>query len=87
MFSDSCGACACRPLAKHSPDTKCTSKHQTCLVDPCAGQHIYCRKGNCTLGDPGDAATGASKDASSADATAKGAAGTAPKASDAAARD
>jgi hypothetical protein len=96
MFSDACGACACRPLAKTSPDTKCTSKRMTCLVDPCAGQHIYCRKGNCALGDPGDAAapdaTAARKDASS-DAAAKGAgsatpaAGTPPKADAAANRD
>jgi len=98
MFSDACGACACRPLAKTSPDTKCASKRMSCLVDPCAGQRVYCRKGNCMLGDPGDAAvtgatTAASKDASSGDGAAKDAgsaaptASAAPKAIDAARRD
>jgi hypothetical protein len=68
----------------------------TCLVDPCVGQHIMCKKGSCVLGVPGDAAADApapAKDASSHDAAAKGAssaapaASTVPKPADASARD
>ena len=95
-FSDSCGICSCRPFAKSSPDPKCPTKPTTCLIDPCTGQRVHCRKGTCMLGDPGDAAlTGATpastKDAAaSVDAAGKGAgsaspaASTAPKSTDAA---
>jgi hypothetical protein len=53
----------------------------TCLVDPCVGQHIMCKKGSCVLGVPVDAATDApapAKDAGSLDAAAKGASSAAP---------
>jgi hypothetical protein len=82
-FSDACGICSCRPFAKTSPDPKCPGPRMSCLIDPCTGQGVFCRKGNCALGAPGDAAGGhtsapASKDAGAVDAVAKGAGSTAP---------
>jgi hypothetical protein len=68
----------------------------TCMVEPCLGQHVMCRKGNCVLGDPGDASTvdaTVAKDSGAVDAAAKGATSaapvgsSAPKPTDAAARD
>jgi hypothetical protein len=99
VFSDSCGTCSCRPLAKTSADPKCAGKRTSCLIDPCTGQRAFCRKGNCAVGDPGDAATSdaaptdaksaASKDAASPDVATKAPgsaapASTTPKSGDAA---
>jgi hypothetical protein len=56
-----------------------------CLIDPCTGLGVFCRKGNCALGPPGDSGGGAtsapSKDASFVDVAAKGAGSAAPAAS------
>jgi len=85
-FSDSCTVCSCRPFAKTSPNPKCAGKGTSCLIDPCTGQRVFCRKGNCTLGDPGDATSIGTtvpviKDAASTDVLTKGAGSTAPAAS------
>ena len=85
MFSDACGICSCRPFAKTSPDPKCPGGRMACLIDPCTGLGVFCRKGNCALGPPGDAAGGTTsvpaKDAGVADVAAKGAGSAAPTAS------
>jgi len=98
-FSDACGICSCRPFAKTSPDPKCPGPRMSCLIDPCTGLRTICRRGNCMIGDPGDAApldtTGAAtKDASPADGAGKrtdgspsGATSATPKVADAASRD
>jgi hypothetical protein len=101
-FSDSCTICNCRPLAKSAPDPKCAGKGMTCLIDPCSGLRSACRKGNCVIGEPSDAAakdSAPSKDApgdvaakspdvasKGSDAAASPAVSATPKASDAAAR-
>jgi len=71
----------------------------SCLIDPCMGLRTICRKGNCLIGEPSDAAPldvkwGIVKDVSSADGAGKradgapsGATSAPTKAADAASRD
>ncbi|WP_394849512.1 hypothetical protein LZC95_18960 [Pendulispora brunnea] len=52
-WSDTCGDCTCRPLAKGVTAPKCTRNQVQCFVDPCRNKRGVCKAGACALNDDG----------------------------------
>ncbi|WP_394839019.1 hypothetical protein LVJ94_19205 [Pendulispora rubella] len=52
-WSDTCGDCTCRPLAKTATAPKCTRSQVQCFVDPCRAKRGVCKAGTCALNDDG----------------------------------